>query len=111
MHVMTSRLFFLINFLLLRLCSSDDALQASMQEIWMNRSRAPLDVGRLREDTFSMFNHGFQSYLRVAWPHDNLLPSSCKGQDWQGGMGLTLVDSLDALLLMGRRADFVYVRF
>ena len=32
---------------------------------------------------------------------DNLLPISCKGQDWQGGMALTLVDSLDALVVGG----------
>jgi hypothetical protein len=36
---------------------------------------------------------------------DNLLPVSCKGQDWQGGLGLTLVDSLDMLLLLNRRGD------
>jgi mannosidase alpha-like ER degradation enhancer 2 len=36
---------------------------------------------------------------------DNLLPRSCRGQDWQGGMALTLVDSLDALLLLNRRGD------
>lgn len=71
-----------------RRCASDDekaSLKASMQAIWaINKSGMPLNVGRLREDTAEMFNHGFQNYLRVAWPHDNLLPSSCKGQDWQG---------------------------
>jgi len=36
---------------------------------------------------------------------DNLLPISCKGEDWQGGMALTLVDALDALVLLGRQAD------
>jgi hypothetical protein len=36
---------------------------------------------------------------------DNLLPVSCRGQDWQGGLGLTLVDSLDMLLLLNRRGD------
>ena len=30
---------------------------------------------------------------------DNLLPKSCQGQDWQGGIGLTLVDVLDTLLV------------
>ena len=30
---------------------------------------------------------------------DNLLPISCKGQNWQGGMALTLVDALDALMV------------
>jgi hypothetical protein len=38
---------------------------------------------------------------------DNLLPVSCRGQDWQGGLGLTLVDSLDMLLLLNRRGDVV----
>lgn len=36
---------------------------------------------------------------------DNLLPVSCGGQNWQGGVALTLVDSLDMLLLLNRRAD------
>jgi hypothetical protein len=36
---------------------------------------------------------------------DNLLPVSCRGQDWQGGLGLTLVDSLDMLLLLNKRGD------
>ena len=30
---------------------------------------------------------------------DNLLPLSCRGADWQGGMGLTMIDSLDTLLV------------
>lgn len=33
---------------------------------------------------------------------DNLLPTSCQGQDWQGGLALTLVDVLDTLLVRGR---------
>ncbi|MEW5301076.1 MAG: hypothetical protein WDW36_003957 [Sanguina aurantia] len=43
--------------------------------------------------------------MQHAFPRDNLLPVSCRGQDWQGGIGLTLVDALDTLLLMNRRAD------
>ena len=30
------------------------------------------------------------------------MPLSCQGQDWQGGLALTLVDSLDTLALMNR---------
>jgi hypothetical protein len=33
---------------------------------------------------------------------DNLLPISCTGKDWQGGLAVTLVDSLDALLVRRR---------
>jgi mannosidase alpha-like ER degradation enhancer 2 len=57
---------------------------------------------------YEMFDHGFSNYMRHAYPMDNLLPSSCAGKDWQGGMALTLVDSLDALLLIGRREDVKY---
>jgi hypothetical protein len=30
------------------------------------------------------------------------MPLTCKGQNWQGGLALTLVDSLDTLALMNR---------
>lgn len=30
---------------------------------------------------------------------DNLKPISCVGEDWQGGLAITLLDSLDALLV------------
>jgi hypothetical protein len=30
------------------------------------------------------------------------MPISCAGQDWQGGLALTLVDSLDTLALLNR---------
>jgi hypothetical protein len=37
------------------------------------------------------------------WCHqDNLMPLTCRGQNWQGGLALTLVDSLDTLALMNR---------
>jgi hypothetical protein len=44
-------------------------------------------------------------FAAYCWLQDNLLPVSCRGQDWQGGLGLTLVDSLDMLLLLNRRGD------
>ncbi|EFJ49043.1 hypothetical protein VOLCADRAFT_59905, partial [Volvox carteri f. nagariensis] len=38
-------------------------------------------------------------------PQDNLLPISCGGKDWQGGLAITLVDALDALVVLNRRHD------
>jgi hypothetical protein len=35
-------------------------------------------------------------------PQDNLRPLSCVGENWQGGLALTLVDSLDTLALLNR---------
>ncbi|MEW5318101.1 MAG: hypothetical protein WDW38_009352 [Sanguina aurantia] len=63
------------------------------------------DIQQLRQDAWNMFDHGYSKYMQHAFPRDNLLPVSCRGQDWQGGIGLTLVDALDTLLLMNRRAD------
>eukprot|EP00955_Chlamydomonas_euryale_P108167 365824-Chlamydomonas_euryale.AAC.10 len=52
-----------------------------------------------------MFDEGYSGYMRNAYPLDNLRPLSCDGEDWQSGVALTLVDTLDTLLLMGRRSD------
>ncbi|GFR52409.1 hypothetical protein Agub_g14980, partial [Astrephomene gubernaculifera] len=64
-------------------------------------------VEQLRQQAWEMFDHGYTNYMKHAFPKDNLLPSSCGGRDWQGGLAITLVDSLDALMLLGRRQDLV----
>ncbi len=46
-----------------------------------------------------MFDEGFTNYMSKAFPKDNLLPISCTGADWQGGMAVTLLDSLDSLMV------------
>jgi hypothetical protein len=40
-------------------------------------------------------------YMHHAFPHDELLPLSCTGQDTLGGYWLTLIDALDALVVFG----------
>jgi len=47
-----------------------------------------------------MFNFSFAGYMHHAFPKDDLRPLSCRGRNSQGGMALTLLDSLDALLLV-----------
>lgn len=42
------------------------------------------------------------SFTRPRPRQDNLLPITCRGVDWQGGMAITLVDSLDALMVCAR---------
>ncbi|KAG1675675.1 hypothetical protein FOA52_002384 [Chlamydomonas sp. UWO 241] len=83
-------------------------LRASFKDIWatdtpLNRS----DMALLRREAWEMFDHGFSNYMRHAFPMDNLLPRSCRGQNWQGGLAITLVDALDTLVLMDRRADML----
>lgn len=58
-----------------------------------------------------MFSHGYDSYMRYAFPADELMPLSCKGRyrdsepnrgdvdDALGNFSLTLVDTLDSLVV------------
>ncbi|KAI0232442.1 hypothetical protein L0F63_005231 [Massospora cicadina] len=69
---------------------------------------------QLREEAREMFQHAFTSYLRYAYPFDELKPLECVGRgrdrlqesniginDVDGDFSLTLVDSLDMLAVVG----------
>uniref|UniRef100_A0A183BZA2 alpha-1,2-Mannosidase n=1 Tax=Globodera pallida TaxID=36090 RepID=A0A183BZA2_GLOPA len=53
-----------------------------------------------------MFYHAYNGYLQHAYPHDELKPLTCAGQDTWGGYSLTLVDALDTLLILGNETEF-----
>lgn len=46
------------------------------------------------------FKHAWAGYKQFAWGHDHLRPISGGYQDWFG-LGLTIVDSLDTIYIMG----------
>ena len=61
-----------------------------------------------------MFYHGFNNYMRYAYPLDELDPIGCKGRgpdlddptnininDVLGNYSLTLIDSMDTLAVLG----------
>merc|ERR1719153_2047082 len=72
----------------------------------------------LRLEAADMFYHGFDAYMSVAWPADELMPLSCKGRvrgkepsrgdidDALGNFSLTLIDSLDMLVVLGDVEEF-----
>jgi mannosidase alpha-like ER degradation enhancer 3 len=71
----------------------------------------------LREETRSAFLHAYDGYIAHAYPYDELMPLSCLPRkhtermrgtldDVLGGYMLTLVDSLDSLLLLGEFGRF-----
>ncbi|ELT95927.1 hypothetical protein CAPTEDRAFT_219288 [Capitella teleta] len=72
----------------------------------------------LREKTKEMFQHAYGSYMDNAYPADELMPLSCKGRyretqpsrgdidDSLGNFSLTLIDTLDTLVLLGEIAEF-----
>lgn len=51
------------------------------------------------EESLGMFRFGYGHYMRRAFPQDDLRPISCRGKDSQGGIALTLIDSLDTLIV------------
>eukprot|EP00050_Salpingoeca_kvevrii_P001305 m.166851 g.166851 ORF g.166851 m.166851 type:complete len:773 (-) comp10342_c0_seq1:128-2446(-) len=60
----------------------------------------------MRARAAEMFYHGYNGYMTHAFPHDELRPLSCSGQDTWGTFALTLVDSLDMLALLGNVSEF-----
>ena len=50
--------------------------------------------------------HCWNGYKQHAWGYDELKPQSGRGQNNWGGMGVTLLDSLDTLWLMGMHDEF-----
>jgi len=50
--------------------------------------------------------HAWKGYKDRAWGADELKPRSGRSQNNWGGMGMTLIDSLDTLWLMGMKDEF-----
>ena len=50
--------------------------------------------------------HAFQAYMRDAWKADEYLPVQKRGTNTFGGKGLTIIDSLDTLFIMGLKTEF-----
>ena len=81
-------------------------------------AKSPLresELLELRDMTIEMFNHAYGSYLNNAFPSDELCPISCKPRegrlrgdmdDCLGLFSLTMLDSLDTLLLMRQTDKF-----
>lgn len=73
---------------------------------------------KLRDIARDMFYHGYNGYMKYAFPADELMPLSCKGRfrdveinrgdldDALGNFSLTLIDSLDTLVIMGDLQEF-----
>ncbi|CAF3499124.1 unnamed protein product [Rotaria socialis] len=84
----------------------------------MTAGMLPEEKAQLRSQVIDMFKHGFGSYMKYAFPADELMPLSCKGRyrgsepsrgdidDALGNFSLTLVDSLDTLAVLGMFDEF-----
>ncbi|XP_071984005.1 ER degradation-enhancing alpha-mannosidase-like protein 1 [Engystomops pustulosus] len=74
---------------------------------------------QMREMARGMFSFGYDSYMRFAFPEDELNPILCRGRgpdtgnpsnlninDVLGNYSLTLIDALDTLAVMGNTSEF-----
>ncbi|XP_023308968.2 endoplasmic reticulum mannosyl-oligosaccharide 1,2-alpha-mannosidase [Lucilia cuprina] len=62
-----------------------------------------------QEAVVNAFKHSWSGYKKYAWGHDNLKPISESSHDWFG-LGLTLIDSLDTMYIMGLEDEFTEAR-
>ncbi|XP_034254051.1 ER degradation-enhancing alpha-mannosidase-like protein 3 [Thrips palmi] len=72
----------------------------------------------LRDEARDMFYHAYNAYMENAYPADELMPLSCKGRwrgketsrgdidDTLGNFSLTLIDTLDTLVVLGDVDEF-----
>ncbi|CZT52361.1 probable glycosyl hydrolase [Rhynchosporium secalis] len=83
--------------------------------LWLAIASAmtPARIAELRQETVEMFYHGFDNYMDVAFPEDELRPVSCvpltrdsgnprnvELNDVLGNYSLTLIDSLSTLAIL-----------
>ncbi|KAK7329734.1 hypothetical protein VNO77_23911 [Canavalia gladiata] len=69
----------------------------------------PISIQR-RDKVKEAMLHAWTSYEKYAWGSDELKPKSMIGVDNFGGLGATLVDSLDTLFIMGLDDQFKRAR-
>ncbi|XP_077238446.1 mannosyl-oligosaccharide 1,2-alpha-mannosidase MNS1-like [Tasmannia lanceolata] len=69
----------------------------------------PIDIRR-REKVKGAMLHAWTSYEKYAWGQDELQPQTKNGANSFGGLGATLVDSLDTLYIMGLDEEFQKAR-
>ncbi|XP_024023581.1 mannosyl-oligosaccharide 1,2-alpha-mannosidase MNS1 isoform X3 [Morus notabilis] len=69
----------------------------------------PIAIQR-REKVKEAMLHAWNSYEKYAWGQDELQPQSKSGVNSFGGLGATLIDSLDTLYIMGLDEQFQKAR-
>ncbi|XP_008422199.1 ER degradation-enhancing alpha-mannosidase-like protein 3 isoform X2 [Poecilia reticulata] len=83
-----------------------------------NQSMTPEEKTNIRNQILEMFDHAYGSYMKYAYPADELMPLSCKGRvrgeepnrgdidDSLGKFSLTLIDTLDTLAVLNKLDEF-----
>uniref|UniRef100_A0AC34QZL4 Alpha-1,2-Mannosidase n=1 Tax=Panagrolaimus sp. JU765 TaxID=591449 RepID=A0AC34QZL4_9BILA len=83
-----------------------------------NDTKKVIDRIFYREKAKELFLFGYENYMKIAFPHDELMPIACEPRirgitpsrgdvdDALGNFSLTLIDSLDTLVVIGEYDEF-----
>ncbi|XP_077398345.1 ER degradation-enhancing alpha-mannosidase-like protein 3 [Vanacampus margaritifer] len=83
-----------------------------------NQHMTKEEKNTIRDRIVEMFDHAYGSYMKYAYPADELMPLSCRGRvrgqepnrgdidDSLGKFSLTLIDTLDTLVVLNKLDDF-----
>jgi len=89
-----------------------DGIPSEAKQEVTDKMRADSDAlaRQRREAIKKSMQRVWKTYREHAWGSDELKPISLQGQDNWGGIGCTLVDSLDTLWVMGLKDEFYEAR-
>ncbi|EMP29992.1 Endoplasmic reticulum mannosyl-oligosaccharide 1,2-alpha-mannosidase [Chelonia mydas] len=67
--------------------------------------KEPVPVNERQMAVIEAFHHAWKGYKEFAWGHDELKPLSKSYSEWFG-LGLTLIDALDTMWILGLKEEF-----
>lgn len=86
-----------------------DLVKTIMRPRVLQRTRAAAERNQDQRDVIEAVRWAWDAYRSYAWGRDELKPVAKSWQKWTE-CGLTIVDSLDTLLLMGMQSEFEEAR-
>ncbi|XP_077005070.1 endoplasmic reticulum mannosyl-oligosaccharide 1,2-alpha-mannosidase isoform X1 [Tamandua tetradactyla] len=81
--------------------------EASTKHIYpeARTQKVPASPNKRQQAVISAFLHAWKGYRKFAWGHDELKPLSRSFNEWFG-LGLTLIDALDTMWILGLEKEF-----
>uniref|UniRef100_A0A8C3WXM9 alpha-1,2-Mannosidase n=1 Tax=Catagonus wagneri TaxID=51154 RepID=A0A8C3WXM9_9CETA len=86
---------------------AEGAPRPSARARWIPGS--PARQNKHQQAVVEAFHHAWAGYRKFAWGHDELKPVSRSFSEWFG-LGLTLIDSLDTMWILGLKKEFAEAR-
>ncbi|XP_058820118.1 ER degradation-enhancing alpha-mannosidase-like protein 3 [Topomyia yanbarensis] len=109
---------FWIKYVVLLVVSLWSAIAAEQVPSVPTHNMSSKEQNELKEEAKEMFYHAYRAYMDKAYPADELMPLSCTGRyrgvtpsrgdldDVLGNFSMTLVDTLDTLVILGDLEEF-----